>query len=145
MDKSEQSRKPDDEERLICLVSSGKVYLSKMQFLRGYCILQAEPEVPSINHLALDQQAAFFADMTCVGDAILEVTGAHRINYALLGNSMPILHAHIVPRYASEPAELKQALPWTNPAMDDPETVFKYARDKDLMDALKKKILVRAD
>jgi diadenosine tetraphosphate (Ap4A) HIT family hydrolase len=50
--------------------------------------------------------------MVHVGDALLHVTEAYRINYEILGNSEPELHAHIVPRYLSESDELRPRPPW---------------------------------
>ena len=47
----------------------------------------------------------FLADMAALGDAMLAVTGAARLNYEMLGNSDPALHAHVFPRYADEPDE----------------------------------------
>jgi diadenosine tetraphosphate (Ap4A) HIT family hydrolase len=66
-----------------------------------------------LNALNRPQRAEYLCDMTLVGDALLEVTGAYRINYAILGNSDPALHAHIVPRYLTEPDGLRQGLPWS--------------------------------
>jgi len=48
--------------------------------------------------------------MVRLGDAILKVTGAARINYEILGNSEPELHAH--PRYANEPDEHRTKPAW---------------------------------
>jgi len=101
--------------RFICKVRSGSLFLADMQFLRGYCILEAEPTVASLNDLSEDDRQTFLLDMALVGDVLLKVTGAYRINYAIMGNSQPILHAHIVPRYATEPDEYKQGLPWSYP------------------------------
>ncbi len=42
-------------------------------------------------------------DMARIGDALLNVTKAYRINYETWGNSEPALHTHIMPRYMSEP------------------------------------------
>ena len=53
--------------------------------------------------------------MSTIGDALLEVTDAFRINYAIMGNSDPALHAHIVPRYMSEPEHIRKHLPWSYP------------------------------
>jgi diadenosine tetraphosphate (Ap4A) HIT family hydrolase len=50
--------------------------------------------------------------MAILGDALLEVTGATRINYEILGNSEPALHAHVFPRYATEPAAQRQKPVW---------------------------------
>jgi diadenosine tetraphosphate (Ap4A) HIT family hydrolase len=43
--------------------------------------------------------------MALLGDVLLEITGAERINYGFLGNSEPALHAHVFPRYADEPED----------------------------------------
>ncbi len=50
--------------------------------------------------------------MARIGDVILSVTGAERVNYEILGNSEPELHAHIHPRYADEPAEGRRLPVW---------------------------------
>jgi diadenosine tetraphosphate (Ap4A) HIT family hydrolase len=104
-----------------------------MQYLRGYLILLSDPVVASINDLDRLQRAVYLGDMTLVGDSLLEVTGAYRINYGIMGNSDPFLHAHIVPRYLSEPDKLRTGLPWSYPQKMVDEVVFDLARDKDLM------------
>jgi hypothetical protein len=53
--------------------------------------------------------------MAAMGDALLEVTDAFRINTAVMGNSDPVLHAHIVPRYMSKPEHIRKHLPWSYP------------------------------
>ncbi len=78
-----------------------------MQYLRGYCILLPDPVVPSLNDLMQPQRTTYLFDMALVGDALMDVTGAYRINYAILGNSDQVLHAHIVPRYLSEPDKFR--------------------------------------
>jgi diadenosine tetraphosphate (Ap4A) HIT family hydrolase len=52
-------------------------------------------------------------DMGRFGDALLTVTGALRINYAMFGNLEPALHVHLVPRYADEAGPLRTAHPWS--------------------------------
>ncbi len=96
---------------VISKVPSGWVFLSTMQFLRGYCILQADPIVESINSLSKEQREQYLYDMSLVGDAILAVTDAYRVNYAILGNLEPVLHSHIVPRYRNEPEYLRKEPP----------------------------------
>ncbi len=114
-------------------VPSGWVVLCDMQFLRGYTILLADPLVASINNLDRLRQAAYLGDMTLIGDALLEVTGAYRINYGILGNSDPFLHAHIVPRYLSEPENLRARLPWSYPKKLMEAVAFDAERDRELM------------
>jgi len=50
--------------------------------------------------------------MIGLGDALLQVTDANRVNYEILGNSDPVLHAHVTPRYASEPEERRKSPAW---------------------------------
>jgi len=121
---------------VICRVPSGWVVLCDMQHLPGYSILLPDPVVGTINELSREQRAAYLCDMVTVGDALLEVTDASRINYAILGNSNPALHAHIVPRYLSEPVEIRRGLPWTYPKETLDSRLFDYERDKELMTRL---------
>jgi|SRR5690606_7832262 len=68
--------------------------------------------VPSLNDLDPPGRSAFLLDMVAVGDALLAVTGASRINYEILGNSDPALHAHVFARHASEGAERLRGPVW---------------------------------
>jgi diadenosine tetraphosphate (Ap4A) HIT family hydrolase len=122
---------------VICRVPSGWVVLCDMQFLSGYCILLADPPVASLNDLSHAQRKQFLLDMTNVGDALMGVTGAYRINYAVAGNTDPYLHAHIVPRYMTEPEELRKGLPWSHPKEEIESIRFDYERDKALMDRVR--------
>lgn len=120
----------------VCQLPSGWVFLCNLQFLRGYCILQADPAAASINDLTPPQRAQFLCDMALVGDALLGVTGTYRVNYCIAGNSDPTLHAHIVPRYLSEPEHLRKGLPWDHPLAYDSSTRFEPERDRPLIDQL---------
>jgi len=112
---------------------SGWAVLCDMQYLRGYAILLPDPVVGSINALDRGQRAAFLCDMVTIGDALLEVTEAFRINYAIMGNSDPFLHAHVVPRYLSEPEAIRCHLPWSYPKEVMDSNPFDYERDKGLI------------
>ena len=96
---------------VICRIPSGWAVLCDSQFLRGYSILLADPPVATLNDLSREQRIVYLNDMALIGDALLEVTGAYRINYAVLGNTDPFLHAHIVPRYMTEPEEFRDCRP----------------------------------
>ena len=101
-----------DEPRVIARLESGWAVFGERQFLRGYVLLLPDPVVSSLNALEGWRRAAYLLDLARLGDAVLEVTGALRINYAILGNLEPALHAHVVPRYADEPPALRTAHPW---------------------------------
>lgn len=142
--KQVESARAGAEPALVCQVPSGWVVLCTMQYLRGYSILLPDPVVPSLNDLTRQQRASYLCDMAIVGDALLEVTGAYRINYAIMGNSDQVLHAHIVPRYRNEPDEFRLNVPWSYPQEVMSTLVFDLDRDKDLMsklnDAIKKRV-----
>jgi diadenosine tetraphosphate (Ap4A) HIT family hydrolase len=98
--------------RVITQLPSGWVMFGERQFVSGYALLLPDPVVPGINSLFGPKRAQFLLDMSLVGDALLAVTAAVRVNYAIFGNLEPALHAHIVPRYADEPPELRTQQPW---------------------------------
>jgi diadenosine tetraphosphate (Ap4A) HIT family hydrolase len=97
---------------VICRVQSGWVVLGDVQFLQGYSLLLPDPVVPDLNALTMEDRIAFLQDMTILGDALLEVTGAARINYEILGNREAALHAHVFPRFATEPEEKRCKPVW---------------------------------
>jgi diadenosine tetraphosphate (Ap4A) HIT family hydrolase len=86
--------------------------MGERQVLPGYCLLLPDPVVGHLNDLQLLPRAQFLSDMALIGDALLDLTGAVRINYAIFGNVEPALHAHVFPRQASEPAATRTAQPW---------------------------------
>lgn len=83
------------------------------QFLNGYSLLLPDPVVPHLNAMESAHRDQFLKDMALLGDAVLAATGALRINYAMFGNTEPALHAHIIPRFASEAPEFRTSHPWT--------------------------------
>lgn len=107
-------------------MKSGWAVIGDVQFLPGYCLLLPDPVVSSLNDLDERNRVQFLSDMAVIGDAILEVTEAARINYEILGNSEPELHAHVFPRYSSEPEERRKMPVWfydwkNAPAFDESE------------------------
>jgi diadenosine tetraphosphate (Ap4A) HIT family hydrolase len=100
------------EPAIVARLHSGWVVLGERQVLAGYCLLLPDPVVADLNALRDEMRARFLSDMAAVGDALLALTGAVRINYAIYGNVDPVLHAHIFPRFASEPEATRTAQPF---------------------------------
>jgi diadenosine tetraphosphate (Ap4A) HIT family hydrolase/catechol 2,3-dioxygenase-like lactoylglutathione lyase family enzyme len=96
----------------IARLASGWAVMGDPQLLPGYCLLLPDPVVSHLNDLDGAARSRFLADVAALGDAVLEATGALRINYAMFGNQEPALHAHVIPRYAHEPAEQLARQPW---------------------------------
>jgi diadenosine tetraphosphate (Ap4A) HIT family hydrolase len=122
------------EPRVIARLYSGWALFGERQFLRGYTLLLPDPVVPTLNALGSQERAAYLQDVARLGDAVLKLTGAARINYAILGNQEPALHAHVIPRYADEPEKLRTSHPWAYDWNAAP--LFDRATYKDLAEGL---------
>jgi diadenosine tetraphosphate (Ap4A) HIT family hydrolase len=128
---------------VISRVPSGWVVLGDVQFLRGYSLLLADPVVTDLNSLDGKQRIRFLKDMVILGDALLEVTGAYRINYEILGNTEPALHVHVFPRYMTEPEELRKGPAWLYDREHRLSIKFDKNRDKELMQEIARAIQQR--
>lgn len=120
--------------KAICRLSSGWVVLGDVQFLRGYSLLLPDPVVPHLNAMDAESRKNFLYEMSVVGDVILEVTGAARINYEMLGNVEPALHAHIFPRFEDEAENLRLKPVWFYDWDNAP--AFDLIRDREIMDSI---------
>jgi diadenosine tetraphosphate (Ap4A) HIT family hydrolase len=123
----------------VARLGSGWAVLGDPQVLRGYCLLLPDPVVPHLQALAPELQQAFLADMARLGRSVYEELSPVRINYALFGNVEPALHAHVIPRYPDEPADLIKAHPWAYDWSAAP--VFDPLRDGCLLQALRDRLL----
>jgi diadenosine tetraphosphate (Ap4A) HIT family hydrolase len=79
-------------------------YLQKAEIQRGYTIVVwrgrhvAEP-----TELDEREAAQYWSELLHVGRALEQVLEPVKLNYDLLGNSLPHLHTHVIPRYADDP------------------------------------------
>ena len=125
-------------EAVVTRLDSGWVVLGDKQVVRGYCLLLPDPVVPRLNDLSYDQRLQFLGDMTLIGDALLRVTGADRINYEVLGNWEQVLYGHVFPRYVTEPESVRRAPVWMHDW--DNATPFSPERDKRLVEELAREL-----
>jgi len=123
--------------KVIARMSSGWAVLGDSQFLKGYCLLLPDPVVEHLNDFTGDRHLAFLDDMVALGRAVLSVTDAVRINYEMLGNLEPALHAHLFPRYDNEPEDLRTKPVWFySDAVRDADA-FDLERDRPTMEAIR--------
>jgi diadenosine tetraphosphate (Ap4A) HIT family hydrolase len=125
--------------RVITRLYSGWAVFGERQFLRGYALLLPDPVVPALNAQGAQERTAFLLDMSRLGDALLKVTGAVRINYAIFGNQEPVLHAHVIPRYAEEPEALRTQQPWAYDWSAAPK--FERAAYQDLAEGVHRELV----
>jgi diadenosine tetraphosphate (Ap4A) HIT family hydrolase len=107
-----ESCRRGDDPTVIARMRSGWAVMGRKQVLEGYCLLLPDPVVPHLNALSAADRDQFMSELGLLGDAVLAVTGALRINYAIFGNVEPALHAHVHPRYTDEPVEMRTSNPW---------------------------------
>lgn len=111
--------------RMIARMRSGWAVLGDPQITSGYCLLLPDPVVPDLNALTGAARTQFLEDMAALGDAVMQVTGAERINYEILGNVEPALHAHVIPRHTYEAPERRKQPVW----LHDWSTASPYGGD----------------
>jgi len=123
--------------KVIVRMASGWAVLGDTQFLKGYCLLLPDPVVAHLNDFDGEARRQFLDDMAALGDAVLAVTGAARINYEMLGNLEPALHAHVFPRYNDEPEQLKTKPVWLYPQEAWENNAFDLERDRAIMESIR--------
>ncbi|MFC1719674.1 HIT family protein [Pseudomonadota bacterium] len=121
--------------KAICRVHSGWVVIGDVQFLPGYSLILPDPVVADLNKLGTSERKTLFHEVAVLGDALLEITGAVRINYEILGNLEPALHVHVFPRFDTEPETLRTRPVWYYDW--DVAPAFDPGRDGPLMQSIK--------
>jgi diadenosine tetraphosphate (Ap4A) HIT family hydrolase len=128
--------------KLLLRMRSGFAVIGDTQFLPGYSLLLAYPEVGQLNDLHGATRDQFLRDMAALGDAVKVATGADRINYSVYGNLDPFLHAHVWPRYVWESDDVRTMPPFNYPPAirDDPSHIFDMGRHGGLMRKIKEEL-----
>jgi diadenosine tetraphosphate (Ap4A) HIT family hydrolase len=84
------------------------------QYYPGYTIFQSRRCVPELHELPARARDEFLREMASVAEAVFRAFRPAKLNYELLGNTVPHLHWHLIPRYPDDPLPLIPA--WENPA-----------------------------
>lgn len=80
------------------------LYLDRNQTYRGHCQLVYDvAHVEGLEQLTPPAFAALMTDLHAAARAIATVCRPDRMNYVSLGNVVPHLHWHLVPRYRADP------------------------------------------
>ena len=78
------------------------VTLNRDQHFPGYTLLFTKDHVTELFHLERDVRSALMEEVSTVAGALFTIYRPAKINYELLGNMVPHIHWHIVPRFSSE-------------------------------------------
>jgi len=108
-------------------------YLRRTSIQRGLSVvIWRGRHVAEPTELTDEEAATYILEVFAVGRAIEQVMQPLKMNYNLLGNSLPHLHTHVVPRYADDP---KPGWPFPFPE-DEPEPFPEDVLQRDV-DALR--------
>ena len=82
-------------------------FLSGNQICRGYTILvYNKAHITELFQLGEEDRIAYSEDLVKVAKAIYDAYHPYKMNYELLGNVVPHLHWHIIPRRKTDPLHL---------------------------------------
>ncbi len=82
-----------------------EVYLERRSRLPGYCIVVwRHGHIAEPTDLGPEQACGYWEEVLAVGRAVREQFDPVKVNYLTLGNTVPHLHTHVVPRYRDDPA-----------------------------------------
>jgi diadenosine tetraphosphate (Ap4A) HIT family hydrolase len=83
--------------------------LENNQLCRGYTILvYTKGHATELFELSKEDRIAYMEDLTRLAKALHDAYRPDKINYALLGNLVPHLHWHLVPRKDTDPLDVKR-------------------------------------
>ena len=93
----------DEKDLQVIELPHSYVTLNRDQFFPGYTLLFTKDHITELFHLDRTVRSALMEEVSAVAKALFTIFKPDKINYELLGNMVPHIHWHIVPRFASEP------------------------------------------
>jgi len=102
----------------------------------GRAILKLNGHRESLEELSDELALGFLRDTRRAMGAIRRATGAERVNFAVLGNTVAHVHGHLIPRFP-EGEELPGSSPWDDPR---PRHKLTEAEDAKLMRTIQEEL-----
>ncbi|MFK8053812.1 MAG: HIT family protein [Woeseiaceae bacterium] len=88
----------------VCQMGISTLYLERIQTYRGHCVLVFDPRhVTRIDELTATEWQQQADDIYKTEKAIMNAFSPDHINIASIGQMVPHLHWHIIPRYQTDP------------------------------------------
>jgi len=95
------------QDHFIADLGSSKVYLHDDQFFPGWTVVVLQRHATELFELAPTERVQLIEEVNRVAAISAEVYQAKKMNYELLGNQLPHIHWHIIPRLAGDSAPLE--------------------------------------
>ena len=88
---------------LIAELETARAFLHEDQFFPGYVLLVLRRHATELYELAAGERRAHLEEVSRVAQALARAFQPVKMNYELLGNQVPHIHWHLVPRLATDP------------------------------------------
>ena len=79
-------------------------YLHDDQFFPGWTVLVLKRHATELFDLSIEERSALVDDVARGAQVVAVEFQAIKMNYALLGNLIPHIHWHLIPRQAGDPS-----------------------------------------
>lgn len=89
------------------------VQLNRDQFFPGYVLVFSKNHVTELFHLDPTDRSNLMEEVNRVAQALSRLYTPAKMNYELLGNMVPHMHWHLIPRFTSDPL-------WPRPIWSEP-------------------------
>ena len=73
------------------------------QTIEGYCILESKRHVTEVYELGVEDRQTLMDELARCAKALKHVFHADKINYVFMGNTVPHMHWHLIPRHVTDP------------------------------------------
>ena len=103
----------EDADLRIATLDHCYVLLNRDQFFPGYTFVFTKEHVTELFHLDKTVRTAVMEEVTAVAAVLADLFQPDKINYELLGNMVPHMHWHLVPRFRTDPL-------WPRPIWSEP-------------------------
>ena len=84
-----------------------EAYLHDDQFFPGWTVVVFKRHATELFQLAPTERIQLMEEVNLLAEVVAQVYDARKINYELLGNQLPHIHWHVIPRLAGDPAPLE--------------------------------------
>ena len=99
------------------------VQLNRDQYFPGYTFVFTREHVTELFHLDRQTRQEIIEEVNQVAAALFQVYQPTKMNYELLGNMVPHMHWHLVPRFSDDPL-------WPRPIWSEPHPEKQLTQEK---------------